>query len=377
MLSPQRHLFDVPEEIAYFNTANLAPHLHAVRAAGNAALDRRGRPWTITAQDWFTDVEQLRALFGQLVGADAEGVALIPATSYGFAVAANNIALTEGERILVVAEEYPSGVYTWRKAARRTGAEIHTVTRASGQTWTQAILAALDERVAVVSVPNVHWTDGALIDLPAIAARTHELGARLVIDASQSLGALPLDVRALRPDFVISVGYKWLLGPFGRGYLWMAEEHRHGDPLEENWIVRADSEDFARLVDYRDEYQPGARRFDMGQRTTFELTPMALAALRQLVDWQVPRIAAALDAVTGQIAERAAGLGLTTVPPEQRGPHMLGIRLPEQTRARVEAALAKANCFAAVRGGSLRVSPHLHTTAADVDRLFAALAAAV
>jgi selenocysteine lyase/cysteine desulfurase len=369
-----REAFDVPADIAYFNTANLAPQLHAVRAAGEAALERRARPWTISAADWFEAPERLRGLFGRIVGADAEGVALVPATSYGFAVAARNLPLRPRQRVLVLGQEYPSGIYAWRAAARRSGAEVLTVEREEGETWTQAVLAALDERVAIVSVPNVHWTDGALVDLTAIAGRSRELGARLVIDASQSAGAMPLDVGTLRPDFVVSVGYKWLLGPFGAGYLYVAEEHREGEPLEENWIVRAGSEDFARLVDYRDEYQPGSRRFDVGQRTKFELTPMAIAALAQLVEWGVPRIAQALAGRTAEIARRASDLGLNPLPEDQRGPHMLGVRLPEPVRERVLPALAAASCFAAVRGASLRIAPHLHTTDEDVARLLGALA---
>ena len=376
-LGERRAEFHVPIDVAYFNTANLAPQLRAVRAAGDAALERRGRPWTIAAEDWFSDAERLRSLFGGLVGADPEGVALVPATSYGFAVAARNLALGSGDRIVVLADEYPSGIYTWRAAARRTGAEIVTVSREAGQTWTDAVLAALDERVAVISVPNVHWTDGALVDLHAVAARGREVGARLVIDGSQSVGAMPMDVRELRPDFVISVGYKWLLGPFGCGYLYVAEEHRQGEPLEENWILRAGSEDFARLVDYRDEYQPGARRFDVGERTNFELTPMAIAALEQLLEWEVPRVAASLAAVTEGIARRARDLGLDPLPAEQRGPHMLGVRLPDDVRRRILPALADAGCYAAVRGSSLRISPHLHTSVEDVERLLSALAGAV
>ena len=158
-----RELFDVPEDVAYFNVANLAPHLHSVRRAGDEALDRRGRPWTIEPADWFSDVERLRLLFGRVIGANAEGIALIPATSYGFAVAARNLDIGPGERIVVLAEEYPSGIYTWRQLARSTGAELVTVTRAPSQTWTDAILDCLDERTSIISVPNVHWTDGALV----------------------------------------------------------------------------------------------------------------------------------------------------------------------------------------------------------------------
>jgi selenocysteine lyase/cysteine desulfurase len=376
-LGSQRQAFDVPPEVAYFNTASLAPLLHSVRAAGESALRRRAQPWAIRDEEWFGPAELLRSLFARLVGGDADGVALVPATSYGLAVAANCIRLDAGQRILVLAEEYPSGIYTWRRLASRTGATILTVRRAPGQTWTEAVLAALDERVGVVSVPNVHWTDGSLVDLDAVAGRSHELGARLVIDGSQSVGAMPLSVAALRPDFLVCVGYKWLLGPFGRSYLWVAEEHREGQPLEENWIVRVGAEDFAGLVEYQDDYQPGARRYDQGARTLFELTPMAVAGVEQLLAWRVERIAATLGKLTADIAARAAALGLDGQAATLRGPHMLGLSVPEGARARILPALADAGCYAALRSRSLRVAPHLHITPSDVDRLIDALARAL
>jgi selenocysteine lyase/cysteine desulfurase len=375
-LGSLRAAFAVPADVAYFDTASLAPLLHVVRAAGEQALRRRAEPWTIAAADWFTDTERLRALIGQLLGDDAEGVALVPATSYGFAVAAANLGARPGARVLVLAEEYPSGIYTWRRFAARYQAEIVTVARAPGQRWTDAVLGLLDERVAVVSVPNVHWTDGAWLDLPAVAARAHEVGAHLVIDASQSLGAVPLDVRALRPDFVVSVGYKWLLGPLGRSYLWVAPQHRGGLPVEENWISRASSENFARLVDYSDDYQPGARRFDQGQRSLFEVTPMAIAATEQLLSWGIENVAATLTGITNSILKRLDELGLTPAT-QEHGPHLLGLTLPEPARTRIVPALAEARCFAAVRGSALRLAPHLHITNADVERLAAALTSAL
>ena len=373
-LGGQRQAFDIPPEIAYFNTASLSPHLHRVREAGERALDRRGRPWTISSADWFSDVERLRGLFGRLIGADAEGVALVTATSYGFAVAARNLHLRSGDRILVLAGEYPSGIFSWRTAARKTGAEIVTVVREPGETWTDAILSVLDERIRIVSVPQVHTTDGALVDLEAVADRTHALGARLVIDACQSAGVMPIDVERLRPDFLVTVGYKWLLAPFSLAYLYVADEHRDGEPLEENWIVRVGAEDFTGLDDYSDEYQPGARRFDMGARTSFNLTPMAIAAIEQLLEWRLPRIAASLQETTATLAARAAELGLSPPPADRRAPHILGLGLPAEARERALPALAAANCFAAMRGGSLRIAPHLHTTPEDVDRLIGALA---
>jgi selenocysteine lyase/cysteine desulfurase len=375
-LPVQRELFDIPDDVAYFNCASLAPQLRSTHEAAEAAWRRRARPWLIRSQDWFTQAEERRTLFARLAGVDADGVALVPATSYGLAVAAANLSAAPGQRVLVLAEDYPSDWYTWQRFARRTGATVAAASRQDGQTWTEALLDELDERTAVVAVLAVHWTDGALVDLGAVAARAREVGAAVVVDASQALGAMPLDLAAVRPDFLVSVGYKWLLGPFGLGYLYVAPRHRDGVPLEENWISRLGSEDFAGLVDYQDRYQPGARRFDVGQRTHFETTPMAVAALRQLLDWEVRRVAATLRRTTDRIEEAVAALGLTLTS-RDRGPHMLGVRLPAPARRRVTAALTRANVFVGVRGSSLRVSPHLWTTDEDIGRLVAALRGAL
>jgi selenocysteine lyase/cysteine desulfurase len=372
-LPNQRHLFEIPDDLVYFNCASQAPQLRSVRAAGEQALARSAAPWTIRDDDWFIDVEELRALFARLISADADGVALIPATSYGLAVAAHDIRASEGDRVVLVADDYPSNVYTWRTWARRTGAEIVTVERDEGQSWTTATLEALDERVRVVSVPNVHWTDGALIDLSRVGERAREVGAVFVVDATQSLGVLPLEVSAVHPDFLVATGYKWLLGPLSVAYMFVGEEHRSGRPIEENWSNRAGAEDATRLTDYSDQYRPGARRFDVGQRTNFTLIPMAIAALRQLLEWGVENIAASVAPTTSRI-EREAGLrGLAVLPPDQRGPHILGISVPADQHAAIAQQLAEANVFVGMRGSSLRVSTHLHATEADVDTLFEAL----
>jgi selenocysteine lyase/cysteine desulfurase len=371
-LPVQRDLFDIPSDVAYFNCASLAPTLRASREAAEAALAWRARPWRISSDDWFSGAEERRALFARLAGVDPDGVALVPATSYGLAVAAANLTAGPGRRVLVLADDYPSNRYTWQRFAGRTGASLVTVERRDGRTWGEAVLEELDERTAVVAVLATHWTDGGAVDLVAIGERARQAGAALVVDASQALGASPLDWQRVRPDYLVTVGYKWLLGPFALGYLYVAERHRDGVPLEENWISRLGSEDFGALVDYQDRYQPGARRFDVGQRTHFETTPMAVAALRQLLDWEVERIAATLGQVTGRIqrAVEAIGLRLTS---SDRVPHMLGIALPDEARGAVAAALADAGVFAGVRGSSLRVSPHLWTTDQDVERLVDAL----
>ena len=374
-LPVQRELFDIPDDVAYFNCASLSPQLKAAREASEAALARRARPWLIGSGDWFSEVEERRALFARLTGLDPEGVAMVPATSYGLAVAAANLTARPGQRVLVLADDYPSNWYTWQRFAGRTGAEVVAVKRRDGRGWGEAVVEATDERTAVVAVLGVHWTDGGAVDLAAVAERAREAGAAVVVDASQALGAMPLDLAAVRPDYLVSVGYKWLLGPYALSYLYVAEPHRDGVALEENWINRLGSEDFAALVDFQDRYQPGARRFDVGQRAHFETTAMAVAALRQLLDWEVPRISATLGGITGRIQREVQAIGLPLTSSD-RVPHMLGIGLPDQARARVAGALADAGVFAGVRGSSLRVSPHLWTTDQDIERLVGALTTA-
>ncbi len=150
-----------------------------------------------------------------------------------------------------------------------------------------------------------------------------------MIDASQSLGACPLDLDRVQPDFLVSVGYKWLLGPYGLGYLYVAPKwHENGSPLEQSWLTRRGSEDFARLIDYRDEYRHGARRFDMGEFPQFVLAPMASAALTQILAWGVGVIERTLSSLTDDIAQRAVYAGYEVQPYEQRCRHMIGIRLP-------------------------------------------------
>lgn len=370
-LPVQRELFDIPADVAYFNVASLAPTLRSALTRGVDALRRRARPWLVESADWFDGAERRRSLFAQLIGATPDGIALVPASSYGLATAAANLPVRAGQRVVVLAEEYPSGIYTWRALARRTGCELVTARRHPGQTWTEAVLAVCDEQVAVISVPQVHWTDGALVDLDAVARRSRQIGAALVVDASQSAGAMPLDVKTIDPAFLVTVGYKWLLGPFGLSYLYVAEAFRDGRPLEENWIVREGADDFSALIDYRDDYQPGARRFDVGARTEIELTPIAVTALEQLLAWGVGNIAASLEHVTERIGRQveARGLGVPAI----RGPHMLGMQVPADRRERVRQALSAANVYVGARGSALRVSPHLHTTDDDVARLLNAL----
>lgn len=369
-----RDLFEIPTDITYLNCANMAPQLREVTEVGLDAVRAKQSPWKLTAPEWFSGAETLRGLAARLFDVEADGIALVPAVSYGIAVAARNLPVSPNQTIVLLDQEFPSNVYAWRELARKTGCHLKTVKRSGNASWTEALEEAIDESTAIVATPQCHWTDGSRVDLERIGGRARKFGAALVIDASQSLGACPLDLGRVQPDFLVAVGYKWLLGPYGLGYLYVAPKWRKsGMPLEQSWLTRAGSEDFARLVDYRDEYRPGARRYDMGEFPQFVLAPMATAALQQLIAWGVSNIHETISKLTSRIAEYAQGQGYVVLPPDQRCGHMIGIRHPGGIPGELARLLREASVFVSIRGDSIRIAPHLYNDGDDVDRLFEVL----
>jgi len=373
MLTNERHLFDVPSDIAYFNTAYFGPRLHSVNDAAISAVGLTARPWDVESDLFFDPVDRLREGVATALGGDADGVAMIPGVSYGASTAARNLIVGEGRTVVILAEQFPSNVYPWRRKVDAEGGEIVTVPR-SLDGWTPGVLDAIDSRTAVVSVPHCHWTDGSVVDLVAVGAKARSVGAALCVDASQSFGALPLDVTEVQPDFLYTVGYKWQLGFYGLGYLWVAEEHRVGIPLEESWAGRKDASDFARLVDYSDSYEGGSRRFDVAERSNFIGVAIGNAAMAQINAWGVGEIAETLRMRTEAIAQGVAAHGWVAAPDNQRSPHLIGIRQPNGLPASVRESFADARVSVSVRGDSIRVSLHLHTSDEDIERLLAVLA---
>lgn len=372
-MESQRHLFDLPPGVTYLNAAYLGPRLWSVGEAGRDALARTARPWEIVPPDFFSDAEVARERFARLVGGDAEGVSIVPSVSYGIASAARNIPIPTGKNVVVLDGQFPSNVYEWRDAAARAGGAVVTVPRPPDHDWTSALVERIDRDTAIVAVPNCHWTDGTVVDLVRAGEAARSAGAALVVDATQSLGVRPLDVRAVRPDWLVVTGYKWMLGPFSLGYCWVAPHLRDGEPLERNWITRLGAEDFAGLVRYTDGFAPGARRYDMGERASFHLLPMGIAALEQLLAWGVVNVEAYIATLTDAIADGATSLGWDLAPAAARSRHMIGLRRPGGIPEKVPDLLKEAGVHVSIRGDSIRVSPHVYNDAEDAARLLEVL----
>ncbi|MDH4062828.1 MAG: aminotransferase class V-fold PLP-dependent enzyme [Acidobacteriota bacterium] len=384
MLSCQKSLFALPDDEHYLNCAYMSPLSTKVEEAGVRGLARKRVPSRLSAADFFTETDRARALFARLVNApDPQRIAVIPSASYGLAVVARNLPLSAGQNVVVTHEQFPANIYPWRKRCASTGAELRVVrppevAEGRGRLFNERVLEAIDARTAMVALGHVHWTDGTRFDLEAVGARTRDVGAALVVDGTQSVGAMPFDVQRLQPDALVCAAYKWLMGPYSIGFAYYAQRFDDGDPLEETWIGRLGSENFKELVNYQDEYQPGALRYDVGERSNFVLMPMAVAALEQVLEWTPDGIQAYSAALTTDLVARVRALGFGVEGLEGRGAHLFGLRTPPGVDIQsLAATLAARQVHVSLRGSAVRVSPHVYNDARDVEALYDALAAAV
>ena len=380
MLTCKSAKFSLPTNITYLNCAYMSPMLKSVEKAGLRGVRLKRNPTNIQPEDFFTITRELRAEFASLIHApDADRIAIIPSASYGLATVTKNVKLKKGEHVLVAAEQFPSNYYPWQSLCSETGAEIKVVSpekefKDRGKIWNAKFVESITTQTKVVAVAHAHWADGTLFDLIALRKRTKAVGALLVIDGTQSVGALPFDVREIQPDALICAAYKWLLGPYSIGLAYYGDYFNDGKPIEENWIHRLDSENFSGLVNYESRYQPGAARYGMGEHSNFILAPMALKALSQINRWGVENIQQYCKSITEPAiaALREKGYLIEELP--YRGAHLFGIRHangldPEKLKEK----LNKSRIYVSVRGTAIRVSPNVYNNAEDLNRLVKAL----
>lgn len=374
-IDASKQLFLLEEGITYLNCANMSPMLHTVREAGLQALQTRATPWKIASTDWFANAEILRDLAGAVFQTNGNNIALVPSVRYGMAAAAKNLSLKPGKEILVLEQQFPSNYYVWEDLARRQQLQLITVPRSNNQSLTESIIAKINANTGLVTIPNCHWIDGAWINLEAVSDAVKKVGAYLVLDLSQSLGVLPIDIDRIQPDFAVAVGYKWMLGPYGLGYMYVSPKWQEaGEPLEYSWLIKKGSEDFAALINYTDGYRSGARKFDMGEFPQFNLLPMAIAALQQLLRWEIGTIQQALTKLTSRVMDYKNQQGIDGNATEGVG-HMTSIPLNTIATADFKNRLAQNKVIVSFRGTSIRVSPHLYNDIDDIDRLLACLEA--
>lgn len=377
MLSCQRDLFAIPRTTAYLDAAYMSPIPTAAVAAGQAGVAVKAAPWKMTIASYYDEVEEARQLAAAMIGASADDIAIVAATSYGMAVAAANVPVPAGSAIVLMENEHPSHRYIWHELAQRSGAEIAIVPQPSDGDWTSAIVSTIRDSsrpVAVVAGTMVHWFEGMAVDLEAVAEATRGAGARLVVDGTQWVGALPFDVKRVRPDFLVFATYKFLLGPYRLAFLYADPRwHAEGRTLEHHSWNRegGDRSDFYK-VDVP-AFLPGARRFDMGERSDFAVLPVAIAAMKLLREWTMESVYARLQHLNLEVWQQAERHGLPVSRPVHRAPHIAILDLGDHLAPDASQVLKRADVHVTLRGSKMRVSPHVYNDEEDIVRLFDSL----
>lgn len=379
LLTCQKHLFSLPEEVHYLNCATMSPNSKQVEAAGIQGLLRKSQPYEIVQEHFFDTLDQVKSRFASLINCPAERIALMNSVSYGMATAVKNLLkkrnVSAQQKVVMVGEEFPSDVYSWEELQRERGVKIEFVKAPEaleqrGKIWNERLLDAIDHSTLAVCISPTHWADGTRFDLLAIGDRCRQTGAFFAIDGTQHVGAYPFDIQEIKPDFLVCAAYKWLLGPYGNALAYCGEFFDDGTPLEQTWTGRLGSQEFKNLIHYQSEYRPGAYRFNMGEFSNFIQLPMIEAALQHLLEWTPAGIQAyARDLVSGPIEQlRAAGYWIETEP--YRANHLFGIRpIGQKDMESIRQTLLREKIFVSYRGSAIRISVHVWNDAEDMKRL--------
>ncbi len=372
-LEQQRDAFDLPAGLIYMNCASQSPSLKSSYEAGQAALMRKHHPWLPERHSIRCEMDTARELFGALIGASGENIAMVGATSYGAALAANTISLAKGQNIVVIEDQFPSNYYAWETLAQQSSAHLNVVARPADADWTAAILEAINYDTGLVALPHCHWADGSLVDLEKIAPKVHAVGSAFVIDSTQSTGVKKLDVKKINPDFLICSGYKWLLTPNSFAFLYVADRRLNSAPFEQNHSARASSIPMEQAMAYTPEFMPGARRFDHGGANNVLSQPITNTALEQIHAWGQDNIHNYMVKLIDKTADMASERGFDVPEKQFRIGHFIGLQPKKKLDCDLAGIMAKKNIYLSLRIGKIRISPYVFSSENDIDMLFDAL----
>ena len=370
-ISCQRYLFNIPDEIVYLNTAYISPLSIKVEKAINEGCNLETQPWKIDPElHFFHYIKETKVIFANLFNVSYKNISLIPSASYGISTAAKNIKLTKTKnKILILKDQFPSNVYPWMELVRMQEGVLEVIDVLNETTLTEEIINKISEEVAAVAIPNIRWTDGYIIDLKRISSACRKLDINLILDLTQSAGAMQIDLNEINPDFAIVANYKWMLGPYSTGFLYISDQFIDGAPLEETWIGRKNSEDFSKLTDYQSSYNSNSIRFDMGQRANFSLLPGVKASLEQLHNWGIKKIESTLYNNNKIVCKGLSEIGFDILDEKNRAPHFISARLPGLDGDLVIKILKQNKIFISERSGFLRITPHLWNNEDDFFKL--------
>jgi selenocysteine lyase/cysteine desulfurase len=365
------------EDATYLNLAGQSPMPKVAVRAIQAAIELKKFPHRIPDTAFFDVPNRLRASIAKLIGAQPEDIALTSGASTGMSAVAYGLNWRAGDEILTASREFPLQYATWKPMEEREGLKLNIVSPHDHFLTADDVIAALTPKTRLVSISLVRFDNGVLLDAARVAAACHAQGALLLLDASQACGAVPINVQTLGVDFLVSAGYKFLLGPFGTGFFWAKPEHvANMRPGPFYWMAAKGVDNFASMDFANPIPAPSGKRWDVAETANY-FNHAALDASVEFVLQAGPEIVRAhnhnlIELLYARLPKDRC-VPTSPLDPAQRGPYAcFAARAPEKTAALYD-RLRKENIIVSLREGSIRVSPYLFNTERDIDRLISVI----
>lgn len=371
----QKELFSLRRDVHYLNCAYKSPLLNSAEKACLKSLMRERNPIDISAADFFKDAEKVRQYFGKIVNCKPNNVAIVPSASYGFGSVLNNVKAKKNGNAITIEDEFPSGYLTIQRWARENNNKLMVVGPAEkkvlkAKSWNKNILDQIDKKTSVVLLSAVHWMTGMRFDLEKIGQKCKAVGAILVVDGAQSVGALPIDVQKYKIDALICPTYKWLFGTYSLSLAYISDYFREGKPLEESWLNRTNSREFSSVSDYEECYYPKAGRYNVGETSNFILMPLVRTSLRQIIKWQPAAIQEYCAHLIKPLLKYLKKLNVKLESKPYFSNHLFSLNLPQgMDIEQFKANLAQNNISISIRGKFLRISVNVFNDKKDIKAL--------
>ena len=362
---------------------NFAAHAAIPRVALNAvqlSVAAKIRPHIVDDQSFFSVAASLRQTLATLIGASPDEVALTSGAGAGLAAIAYALKWSAGDEVIIARGEFPVQYATWKPMEAREGIKVRIAVPQGQFIQSDDLVAAMTPSTRVVSVSHVRFDDGSMLDVSPLAAACKKNGTLLVLDVSQSCGAIPMNVRSLGADFIVCAGYKYLLSPWGTGFLWTRKENLDSvRPGPYNWLSQG-VESFARLNYVDPQPAPTLSRWDSAEAASvynFNLTVMEASA-RFVLDASPALIRDRNHALIDYFFERLPE-GYRLASPRHASQRGVFGCIEAGSRGDTEfvyQTLRDERFVVALREGKIRVAPHLLNSTQDIDRLLVVMAKA-
>jgi selenocysteine lyase/cysteine desulfurase len=375
-LRAREYPWTIPGDQIFLNHASTGPLPQRAVDALNEATALRAQPWRYSQEMQFGTLAKARAACARLVNAKPAEIALMVNTSYGLNLAARALPFEAGDVVITSDREYPSNIYPWMELEASRGVKLERIPCKGTLPDEDAILAALDRpRVRGVVLSWVSFATGYRIDVARIGAACRERGIWFVLDAIQGIGAAPLDVRTANVDVVACGGQKWLLSPWGTGFVWLRPDLVQSlRPVDVSWMATKCSDDFTRLTEYDFTYRDDARRFEVITLPYQDFVGLN-ASLDLFLEVGLDEVYRRVERLADHIVQWALGradVRLVTPPDRERRAGIVAVA-PRDPVAASE-RLTAAGVIHSLREGAIRLSPHFYNTDDDLDRALARVA---